>query len=105
RERECRCSEERVKYYQQRVSGPLLDRIDLQVNVPRLGEAERDALLQQAQPEALAGTSSAGIRQLVGACRDRQLARAGRSNARLDQRQVREYCALRAGDKKLLGEA
>ncbi|HEY0962929.1 MAG TPA: YifB family Mg chelatase-like AAA ATPase [Pseudomonadales bacterium] len=102
RERECRCSEERVKHYQQRVSGPLLDRIDLQVSVPRLNDSERDALLQQGQSMAI---DSAGIRATVIACRERQLARAGRSNARLEQRQIRQHCALTASDRKLLNDA
>jgi magnesium chelatase family protein len=101
-QRECRCSPERIKQYQQRISGPLLDRIDLQVNVPRLNESEREALLQQ---ERAAGPDSASIRKLVVACRERQLVRAGLSNARLEQHQVRKFCALDARDKKLLTEA
>jgi magnesium chelatase family protein len=102
RQRECRCPEDRVKQYQQRVSGPLLDRIDLQVSVPRLSESERNALLQH---ERAAGPDSASIRADVIACRERQLARAGRCNARLEQQQVKQHCALSSGDKKLLGEA
>lgn len=101
-QRECRCTELRVKQYQQKVSGPLLDRIDLQVNVPRLSEAERNALLQQ---ESATGPDSAAIREQVIACRERQLARAGCSNARLEQRQIRRDCVLHPRDKKLLGEA
>jgi magnesium chelatase family protein len=70
--------------------------------VPRLSESEREALLQH---ERAAGPDSASIRKLVVACRDRQLACAGRSNARLEQLQVRQYCVLDARDKKLLTEA
>lgn len=102
RERECRCSEERVKQYQQRLSGPLLDRIDLQVSVPRLNDSERDALLQHEKPTTL---DSATIRVTVGACRERQLVRTGCNNARLAQRQIRQHCALAASDRKLLNEA
>jgi magnesium chelatase family protein len=102
KERECRCSDERVKHYQQRVSGPLLDRIDLQVQVPRLNDSERDALLQH---DEVASVDSASIRTSVIACRERQLARAGRSNARLEQRQIRQHCALVSSDRKLLNEA
>lgn len=98
----CKCSEERVRQYQQRISGPLLDRIDLQVNVPRLSESERGALLQQG---GATGPESSTIRKLVVTCRERQLARAGRSNARLEQQQLRRYCALDARDKTLLTEA
>ncbi len=102
RQRACRCTEERVKQYQQRVSGPLLDRIDLQVSVPRLSESERNALLQQ---ERAKGPDSASIRALVVACRERQLARAGRSNAKLEQRQLKQHCALTKGDTRLLSQA
>lgn len=102
RDRECLCGEERARQYQQRVSGPLLDRIDLQVTVPRLTGPEHDALLQQ--PDAVAG-ASASIRQEVLACRERQLARAGRCNARLEHQQVKRHCPLASHDSKLLGEA
>jgi magnesium chelatase family protein len=102
KERECRCSEERVKQYQERVSGPLLDRIDLQVPVPRLNDSERDALLQH---DDTASVDSASLRAAVIACRNQQLARAGHSNARLEQRQIRQHCALAASDRKLLNEA
>lgn len=44
-ERECRCTLERIKQYQQRVSGPLLDRIDLQIEVGRLSKADQEKLL------------------------------------------------------------
>ncbi len=101
-QRACRCTDERVKQYQQRVSGPLLDRIDLQVNVPRLSEAERHALLQQ---EGAKGADSASIRAKVIGCRERQLVRAGRSNARLEQRQVKQLCALDPRDTKQLSKA
>jgi magnesium chelatase family protein len=91
-----------VKQYQQRVSGPLLDRIDLQVSVPRLSESERNTLLQQGRG---AGPDSSSIRAQVIACRELQLARAGRSNARLEQQQVKQHCELSGRDTKLLNEA
>lgn len=91
-----------MKQYQQRMSGPLLDRIDLQVSVPRLSESERNTLLQQG---CGAGPDSSNIRAQVVACRERQLARAGRCNARLEQQQVKQYCELTGRDRKLLNEA
>ena len=101
-ERECRCGEERARHYQQRVSGPLLDRIDLQVSVPRLNEFDRNVLLQHEHRPA---PDSAAIRKQVVACRENQLARAGRNNASLDQKQLGRYCALNARDKNMLTEA
>lgn len=91
-----------MKQYQQKVSGPLLDRIDLQVSVPRLNETERDALLQHA---GAAGPDSASLREQVIACRTLQLERTGCSNARLELKQIKQHCVLSPRDKKLLNEA
>jgi len=101
-QRECRCTPERVKQYRQRISGPLLDRIDIQVQVARLKEDDRRALLKQhVKPAA----ESAGLRAQVAACRALQQARNGCSNARLQQQQLQQYCALRAPDNQLLNDA
>lgn len=91
-----------MKQYQQRISGPLLDRIDLQVTVPRLSEDERQKLLQQGRAT---WPDSNSIRAKVIECRERQLARAGCANAKLSHHQVKEYCALKIRDTKLLSEA
>jgi magnesium chelatase family protein len=101
-ERECRCSPERLRQYQQRISGPLLDRIDLQVNVARLREEERQGLLKRG---TAAGPDSSCIRAKVIACRERQLQRAGCSNARLEHPQIKQYCPLTPPDTKLLSDA
>ena len=91
----CRCSAEQVQRYRNRISGPLLDRIDLQVEVPRIPFAEL-----QGQP----GEPSARVRERVEAARGRQRARAGALNARLDSRALEVHCALRAEDHALLGQ-
>jgi magnesium chelatase family protein len=65
--RQCVCTSGQVSKYQKRISGPLLDRIDLHVEVPRLSEEE----LLQARP----GESSAAIRQRVCRARARQAQR------------------------------
>ena len=74
-DRDCRCSPERIGRYQSRVSGPLLDRLDLQVHVPR---PPAGAVLGQTE----AGEASAEVAARVGAARIRQ-ARRGCVNARL----------------------
>ncbi|MBS0488065.1 MAG: YifB family Mg chelatase-like AAA ATPase [Proteobacteria bacterium] len=94
----CACTPEQVRRYRARVSGPLLDRIDLQIAVPRvplveLGEA------------ALGGESSAVVRERVVAARDRQLQRAGKANAQLSNREVSRDCALTPSDRALLERA
>jgi magnesium chelatase family protein len=94
----CRCGLEAVRRYRSRISGPLLDRIDLQVEVPRLAPAE--LRLGQVPNE-----SSATVRERVVAARDRMLARTGTPNARLDQAQTREACRLEAADEALLERA
>jgi magnesium chelatase family protein len=94
----CRCGIEAVRRYRSRISGPLLDRIDLQVEVPRLAPAE----LRMGQ---VPNESSASVRERVVAARERMLARAGTPNARLDQAQTREACRLEAADEALLERA
>ncbi len=74
--RACRCTPQAVDRYQARLSGPLLDRIDLLVEVPAQSSAE---LLAAAR-----GESSAAVAERVDEARAWQLARQGTPNARLD---------------------
>ena len=94
----CACTPEAVRRYRARISGPLLDRIDLQVEVPRVPLAE----LGGAAP---GGESSATVRERVIAARSRQMLRAGKPNAALGSRELRRDCALSAGDRGLLERA
>jgi magnesium chelatase family protein len=94
----CACTPEQVRRYRARVSGPLLDRIDLQIAVPRVALAD----LGDAAP---AGESSATVRARVVAARERQLQRAGKPNARLSNREVQRDCALEKPDRVLLERA
>lgn len=86
----CHCSEREVERYQSRVSGPLLDRIDLFVEVPPLEYEELSG-----KP---AGEPSAAIKARVDAARAIQLSRFGPdgpdSNAHMGQEQLRAFCAL-----------
>ncbi|GHU71542.1 Fis family transcriptional regulator [Clostridia bacterium] len=87
----CKCSEAEVVKYQSRISGPLLDRIDLRI---RVGEVPIEALTLNA-PMA---ESSDAVRERVQAARTRQLTRYGESgiftNAQLDNELMRKYCKL-----------
>src|SRR5690606_7539216 len=94
----CNCSAEQVARYRGRISGPLLDRIDLQLEVPRVPAAE----LRGSAPR---GESSASVRARVIAARERQLARAGRANAHLGQMETERDCNLRPADQALLERA
>jgi magnesium chelatase family protein len=94
----CRCSSEAMARYRARISGPLLDRIDLQVEVPRLPPSEL-------RPDAAPGESSAAVRTRVEAARAAQLARAGRANALLGQSDTMQACVLAERDQRLLEQA
>ena len=83
----CRCSPERIRSYLGKLSGPLLDRLDLIVEVPGLSQAE---LLEQ-KPDA---TDWNGIRQRIAQCRSLQLERAGKLNCALSGTELELYCGL-----------
>ncbi len=93
RRRACRCSAGQIERYQSRISGPLLDRIDLFVDVPRLTSEELRG--------SGAAETSEEIRARVTAARKVQLARQGVANAALAGRRLREVCAL-GGDAETL---
>ena len=93
----CRCTPEQVARYRGRISGPLLDRIDLHVEVPALPESDLTA--------GRAGEASEVVRQRVAAARERQLARQGRANAGLGNQDIDRHCVLNAAGQALLKQA
>jgi magnesium chelatase family protein len=94
--RGCRCTPTQLAHHAARVSGPVLDRLDLQIEVPALTSAE---LL-----EAAPGEASAAVRGRVLAARARQRER-GALNARLGNAALREHCALDAEARRLVADA
>lgn len=94
----CLCHDEAIRRYRARISGPLLERIDLHVEVPRLPPA-------QLRTDAPPGESSASVRQRVVTARQHQLARSGVLNAQLDQTGMQACCRLSARDSALLERA
>ena len=94
----CNCSPDMIGHYRGRVSGPLLDRIDLHVEVARLPPSEL-------RPDAPAGEASAQVRERVEAARTVQQARAGKPNAQLDATETRLHCRLTEADQALLERA
>lgn len=90
----CRCTPDQVRRYRERLSGPLLDRIDLQVAVLPLKASE----LQSAST----GETSAQIAARVAQTRRRQLARQGKANAQLGPGELDGVCQLGEGEKSLL---
>lgn len=91
KEKQCTCSEFQIQRYQSRLSGPLLDRIDLQVEVPRLTAEE----LLNTQPSS---ESSADIRKRVIMARKIQAKRYKNdgilTNSELTSRLIKKYCKL-----------
>lgn len=94
----CRCTEDQVRRYRSRVSGPLLDRIDLHVEMPN----QPHELL--AQPEQVAEDSRT-VRARVLAAHTRQLERAGKPNSLLVQREIERDCGLDPAGRRLLQAA
>ncbi|APZ41955.1 YifB family Mg chelatase-like AAA ATPase [Acidihalobacter ferrooxydans] len=94
----CSCTPEQQRRHRARISAPLLDRIDLQIEVPQL---PREAL----RADAPRGESSTVVRARVAAARGRQLERQGRANALLTARDVDRHCALADPDRALLEQA
>lgn len=96
-ERPCACSPEQVRRYRARVSGPLLDRIDMHIEVPRLAHKVLRGVSQE--------ETSTAVRARVAAARVRQMTRAGKPNAVLISREVERYCPLSEADYRLLERA
>jgi magnesium chelatase family protein len=94
---QCRCSPEQVARYRSRISGPLLDRIDLHIEVAALPESEMTAHSE--------GEASQVVRQRVAAARALQLARQGKPNAQLGSKEIDLFCQPDAAAMNLLKQA
>jgi magnesium chelatase family protein len=97
--RQCRCTPQQVEKYRERISGPLLDRIDLHVEAPAVAFDELRST-ERAEP-------SAAIRERVVRVREKQRVRFGagskvRINCRMSSQQVRKFCALTTDAENLL---
>jgi magnesium chelatase family protein len=93
----CRCTPDQIQRYRSRISGPLLDRIDLQIEVP--------AVPVEALARAGAGEPSGEIRKRVDRARTRMIQRQGKSNAKLLSGEMNAHCALEAGAANILQQA
>ncbi|MDO4450989.1 MAG: YifB family Mg chelatase-like AAA ATPase [Moraxella sp.] len=93
----CRCTPEQIRRYQDKLSGPLLDRIDLHIHVPALPIED----LQNA-PQ---GESSAVVRERVIKARQIALDRQGKANSELTPSEIDTYIPLGTAEKQLLATA
>jgi len=97
--RECRCSPVQVQRYRQRISGPLLDRIDLHIEVPAV--EYRDVVSERAEEDSHA------IRERISQARRHQQDRFRKTakiscNARMTPKQLKEYCRLTTDSNELI---
>lgn len=92
-----RATPDQIMRYLSRVSGPFIDRIDLQIELPRLTSLE----LQSAEPEQ----TSAEVRDRVEKAYAIQLKRQGKVNARLNNKEMSLYCELACAELQFLARA
>jgi magnesium chelatase family protein len=93
----CRCTADQIRRYRDRLSGPLLDRIDMHVPVRALKQGE---LLTKQHNE-----SSAIIRERVKKTRQKQLQRQNKINHQLSAAEIENYCAISSQDSQFLEQA
>ena len=93
----CRCTPDQVARYRGRISGPLLDRIDIHLEVPAVPQED---LLRQT-----AGEASRAVRERVEQARAEMMTRQGKENARLTTREIDSYCAPDGKGATLLKQA
>jgi len=93
----CHCTPDQVARYRRKISGPLLDRIDVHIEVPAVPPEEVAA--------RATGESSESIRARVTAARERQLQRQGKPNVQLTSREIDKYAAPDAAGEQTLKQA
>jgi magnesium chelatase family protein len=93
----CRCTPDQISRYRSKISGPLLDRIDIQIEVPAVPQ---DDLLNKAE-----GESSSVLQARVEIARQRQLSRQGKPNAQLSVTEIDALCVPDAQGEALLRQA
>ncbi len=95
--RHCTCTAPQIRRYLAKISGPLLDRSDIHIEVPRLSSEE---LMGKR-----AGESSATVRRRVVKAREKQLLRMGGCNGGMKAKELREHCEMDGSTKDLLKAA
>jgi magnesium chelatase family protein len=94
----CRCTPDMVRRYKDKISGPLLDRIDLQVQVNSIPSSD---LVDNHKK----GENSAAVRARVIRAREVQLGRQGKVNGQLSSSEVKQFCVLGKPEKQLITTA
>ncbi len=95
----CRCTIDQVQRYRGRISGPILDRIDMHIEVPQVPKE----MLYGDRPTT--EENSAAVRLRVEKTRSRQQQRSAKANHQLNNREIEQYCALDSDNRALLERA
>ena len=95
----CACTPEQIRRYRGRISAPLLDRIDIHIDVPRVAKE------QLRQKTSASGESSADVQKRVCDTRDIQLQRQQKPNAYMSNKEIEKYCMLGEESEKLMDKA
>ncbi len=95
----CRCTSDQIQRYRSRISGPILDRIDMHIEVPPV---PKEMLYGEAADNS---ETSAEVRLRVEKSRQRQQQRSGKANHQLNSRDIEKYCRLDQGNRSLLEQA
>ena len=96
----CHCTEDQVRRYRAKVSGPLMDRIDMLIEVPPVAKSMLRPATEDEKEE-----SSVTVRQRVITAREKQMTRAGKANNLLEHKELDKYCKLSDKDYQLLETA
>lgn len=99
-EARCHCTEDQVRRYRSKVSGPLMDRIDMLVDVPSVAKSLLRPTINDSKQE-----NSAQVRERVSAAKLRQQQRAGKANYLLQGKEIEKHCMLQDSDYQLLEQA
>ena len=94
----CRCTAEQIDRYRGKLSGPLLDRIDLHIEVPRVPAEALRSVTQEGEPSVI-------VASRVERALERQLQRQGVANSRLNNREIERYCRASTAALALLDRA
>lgn len=94
----CKCSAKQIQQYRSKISGPLLDRIDIHVEVPALPKGTFLTANQETE-------TSEQVRQRVAAARALQTERSGKNNSSLNTKEVESFCLLTLKDRQILENA
>lgn len=94
----CHCTPDQIGRYRGRISGPLLDRIDMQIEVPAVPQ-------QELMKQHITGEKSSTIRQRVEKAHQLQLDRQGKTNSKMSVKEIDRFCALDNACENLLKQA